>query len=109
MQLVAYVVRLGVGNLAHECVLDGGLSTRGSISLGRNFVADRKRVPGPAADSTALRTRAGVAVSESERLRATCSLPDAGLCKGLERGCEEQGGCIGSFSPFINVSRRLGL
>src|ERR1041384_944577 len=38
-----------------------GLSTTGSISLGVAFVAGRKRVPRPAAGTTALRTlRAGV-------------------------------------------------
>ncbi len=37
-----------------------GLSTTGSISLGVAFVAGRKRVPRPAAGTTALRTgRAG--------------------------------------------------
>jgi hypothetical protein len=34
-----------------------GLSTTGSISFGCAFVAGRKRVPKPAAGSTALRTR----------------------------------------------------
>ena len=39
-----------------------GLSTIGSISLGVAFVAGRKRVPSPAAGTTALRTLALVGV-----------------------------------------------
>src|ERR1700719_436402 len=39
-----------------------GLSTTGSIFLGCAFVAGRKRVPSPAAGSTALRTRLAVFV-----------------------------------------------
>src|SRR5436190_19623262 len=43
-----------------------GLSTTVSISLGCALVAGKNRVPSPAAGSTALRTRRGVVVGETE-------------------------------------------
>ena len=39
-----------------HCVLDQGMSTTGSISLGIAFVAGRKRVPRPLTGNTTLRT-----------------------------------------------------
>ena len=45
-----------------------GLSTRGIISFGVDFVAGRKRVPSPAAGMTALRTRMGSTVRRPPRV-----------------------------------------
>jgi hypothetical protein len=43
-----------------------GRSTRGSISLGTDLVAGRKRVPRPATGNTAVRMRLGMGPSSAD-------------------------------------------